>query len=263
MTQPERNALINSSLARIISALLTTVIHELGHFFVSIALGNSATLHHNHVETHNENLDFINQLLIPIGGPVVSLVQGVLCMHLYRKIKNSVGSLLTLWLGISGLMAFFGYMMIAPFSTVGDTGKIFQLLEIPMFWQVLISIVALIVFTLLLFRFHMGFEQFIPESIAEGQRPRAKWAKLLIMYPLLIGILINTVMQFPVVHFLSLLPSLMMPFALFMVYGQMIMSKNTIAADKNWKIIKFSKTLLIVFIASVLIYRVLVAGLTF
>ena len=122
MIHPERNVLINSTLIRITSSLLSTVIHELGHFCGSIGLGNSATLRHNNVQTHTENLDFLNQLLIPMGGPIVSLGQGVVCLLLYRKIKNSAGSLLTLWLGISALMAFFGYMMIAPISTAVGWG---------------------------------------------------------------------------------------------------------------------------------------------
>ena len=90
----ERNILINSSLIRIVSGLLTTMIHELGHFSFSILLGNSATLYHNRVETHGENLDFMHQLLIPMGGPIVSLLQGVFCMLIYKKVKNGIASLL-------------------------------------------------------------------------------------------------------------------------------------------------------------------------
>ena len=117
-----------------------------------------------------------------MGGPFVSLLQGALCMFLYKKIKNGAGSLFTLWMGISGLMAFFGYVIIAPISTAGDTGKIFQLLEIPMIWQIMIAIGGLIFITLLLLRFHRGFERFVPENISDNKLLRAKWAKLLIIY---------------------------------------------------------------------------------
>ena len=262
MKQAEKNVLLNSTMIRVISGLLTTIIHELGHFLVSIVLGNSATLYHNRVETHTENLDFFSQIAIPMGGPVISLFQGVLCMLIYKRIKKGAGSLLILWMGISGLMAFFGYMMIAPFSTIGDTGKIFQLLEIPMIWQVLISIASLILFTLLLMRFHLDFERFVPEVIVDGRRVRAKWARLLIMFPLLVGILFNTLMQFPIVHFLSLLPSLMMPFMLFMVYGQMIMSKSIIEKSRNKDVTKFSVPILALLIMVIIAYRLLVFGWT-
>jgi hypothetical protein len=183
-------------------------------------------------------------------------------MLLYKKIKNSVGSLLTLWLGISGLMAFFGYMMIAPLSTAGDTGKIFQLLEIPMLWQVIISISSLLVFTIMLLRFHLDFERFVSENISSGKHKRAKWSRLLIMYPVLIGIIINTIMQFPIVHFLSLLPSMMMPFMLFLVYGQMIMSKSVVEKEENKNVTKFSLPVLLFFMLTIVIYRLLVSGIT-
>lgn len=258
----ERNILINSSLARITSALLVTIIHETGHFITSLALGNKATLFHNRVETHGENLNFLNQLLIPMGGPVISLIQGVFCMMMYKKIQNGIASLVVLWLGISGLMAFFGYMMIAPLSTVGDTGKIFQLLELQMFWQITIALLALGFFTLLLLRFHKDFEQFVPESIQEGKLIRAKWARLLIIYPVLIGIVITTLMQFPIVVFLSILPSLMMPFMLFLVYGQMIMSKSVIIKEQNKNINKISFPLLILTVVTIIIFRLLVNGVT-
>lgn len=261
-TNIERNTLLNSSLIRVIAPLLTTIIHELGHFIVSVSLGNSVTLYHNRVETHTQNIDFLHRISIPAGGPIISLLQGIICMFMYKRIKNSIASLFTLWMGISGLMAFFGYMMIAPLFTVGDTGKVFQLLEIPMLWQILIAIGSLVLFTILLLRFHLGFEQFIPEDIRKGKELRAKWAKLLILYPLIFGIIINTIMQFPVVHFLSLLPSLTMPFMLFMVYGQLIMSKNTIEKKKNKNVTHLSIPLIILFICIILLYRLLVLGIT-
>ena len=257
----ERNTLLNSALIRVIAPLLTTIIHELGHFIVSVSLGNSATLYHNRVETHTENLDFFNQISIPIGGPIISLLQGIICILVFERIINGISSLFTLWMGISGLMAFFGYMMIAPLFTVGDTGKVFQLLEIPMPWQITIAIGSLILFTILLLRFHLGFERFIPEDILGDKELRAKWAKLLIMYPLIFGIIIHTFMQFPVVHFLSLLPSLSMPFMLFMVYGQLIMSKNKIERKKNKNVTQLSVPLIILFVCVILLYRLLVSGI--
>jgi hypothetical protein len=256
----ERNVLINSSLIRIIAALLTTIVHEFGHFAVSIAMGNAAVLFHNRVETPEENLSFVNQLLIPLGGPMISLAQGILCMLIYKKIKNGPVALLILWMGISGLMAFFGYMMIAPIFTVGDTGRIFQLLEIPMLWQIVIAVASLLLFTLLLMRFHKGFEHFIPENIDSKKEMRAKWAKLLILYPVLFGIVVLTLMQFPIVNFLSLLPSLTMPFMLFMSYGMMIMSKDQIRKADNKKVTKISVPVIILFLIVIIGYRLLTLG---
>lgn len=258
----ERNILINSSLIRISSGLLTTIIHELGHFFVSILLGNSATLYHNRVETHGENLDFLNQLLIPMGGPIVSLLQGIFCMLIYKKAKNGIASLLLLWLGIGGLMGFFGYMMIAPMFTIGDTGRIFELLEIPMGWQITLASISLLLFTFLLMKFHRYFEHFIPENITDEKTKRVKWAKILILYPVLIGIAVTSIMQFPVVYFLSILPSLTMPFMLFMVYGMMIMSKNTVDKKENKNVSELSIPIIVLFILTIIAFRLLVYGFT-
>ena len=69
-------------------------------------------------------------------------------------------------------------------------------------------------------------------------------------------------MQFPIVHFLSLLPSLMMPFMLFMVYGQMIMSKSVIEKEEKKDVTKFSLPAAILFIVTIVIYRLLVWGIT-
>lgn len=258
----ERNVLINSTVARIIAAILTTLIHELGHFTVSILLGNSATLFHNRVETPGENQNFINQLLIPTGGPVISLIQGAICMVLYRKIKNGIGSLLLLWMGISGLMAFFGYLMIAPFAQEGDTGKIFELLELPLLWQFIIASLALLIFTLMLLYFHKDFQNFIPEDVRDDKLKRAKWARLLIMYPVLIGIIITSILTFPIVVFLSLLPSMTMPFMLFMAYGRMVTSKDIIDKTQNKHITNFSLALIIILIITIVLNRVFVSGIT-
>lgn len=258
----EINVLINSTIARIIAAVLTTIIHELGHFIVSILLGNSPILFHNRVVTPGENQSLLAQLLIPMGGPVISLIQGITCMLLHRKIKNGIGALLSLWMGISGLMVFFGYMMIAPLSSIGDTGKIFQLLEMPIFWQIFIAIISLFFFTYLLTRFHGEFELFIPEDIHNKKPLRVKWARLLILYPILISIVANTLLQLPVVHFLSLLPTLTMPFMLFLVYGMMIMSKKNIQKIQNRNITNRSLPLLIMLLLIIVINRVLIWGVS-
>ena len=257
-----RNVLVNSSVSRVVSALLTTIIHEFGHFSVSLALGNSTTLYHNRVSTHGENPDFVNQLLIPMGGPLISLLQGIICMLLFKKIKNGIISLLVLWLGISGLMAFFGYMMIAPLAKEGDTGKIFELLELPLLYQFIIALLSLLIFTFMLLFFHRDFQNFIPEDVNDDKLKRVKWARLLIMYPVLIGIVITSILTFPMVVFLSLLPSIMMPFMLFMIYGRMVNSNDKIEKEQNKDITELSLALIIILILAIVLNRVLASGIT-
>ena len=197
-----------------------------------------------------------------MGGPVISFLQGLVCLILYKKIKNGVASLFVLWLGISGLMAFFGYMMIAPFAKVGDTGRIFQLLEIPMVWQIIIALIFLMIFTFMLLHFHNDFERFIYEDIYKDKLKKAKWARLLVMYPVLSGIIITGILKFPIVVFLSILPSIMMPFMLFMIYGRMITSKNKIVKAKNKDVTNVSIPMIAFFTAVIILFRLLVFGIT-
>ncbi len=256
----ERNLLINSIIIRITASLLTTLIHELGHFITSVYLGNSATLYHNMVETHTIHIDPVSKLYIPLAGPVISLIQGIFCFLFYRRIKDGVWSLFFLWLGLSGLMVFFGYVMIGPFASNGDTGKVLQLLEIPFIWQIVIAIGALGIFTLLLLHFHRHFERFIPQDIDNDKNLRIKWAKILIMYPVLAGIVVNTLLQFPVLFFISILPTLTMPFSLFLVYGKLITSNNVVYKRRNKIALRLSIPLIVILLIAIFINRYLVFG---
>ena len=159
-------------------------------------------------------------------------------------------------------MAFFGYMMIAPMFTMGDTGRIFARLEMSMVWQISPAIISLLMFTYLLMKFHGDCEHFISENINDEKTKRAKWARILIVYPVLIGIAVTSIMQFPVVYFLSLLPSLTMPFMLFMVYGMMIMSKNIVDKKENKDVSELSIPIIVLFILTIVGFRLLVYGLT-
>jgi hypothetical protein len=254
--------LINLSAARVFSALVTTIVHEPGHFAISLSLGNSATLYHNRVETPGENLNFRNQLFIPMGGPLISLSQGVICILLFKKVKNGITSLTVLWLGISGLMAFFGYIMIAPVAQEGDTGKIFALLENPFWWEFIIALLGLLIFTYMLIFFHRSLENFITEDISNGKLMRTNWARLLIMYPVMIGIVVTSILTFPIIVFLSLLPSIMMPFMLFMVYSRMVTSKSKIEKEQNKDVTELSIPLIILLLFTIVLNRVLVWGIS-
>ena len=117
-------------------------------------------------------------------------------------------------------------------------------------------------FTYLLMKFHGDFEHFISENINDEKTKRAKWARILIVYPVLIGIAVTSIMQFPVVYFLSLLPSLTMPFILFMLYRMMIMSKNIMDKKENKDVSELSIPIIVLFILTIIAFRLLVYGFT-
>ena len=253
--------LINSTLAYIAATLLATIIHEAGHFITALSLGLDATLYHNYVVS-GEKSDFLSSILVPAGGPVISLISGILFLYTFNKISNPFISLLVFWLGIKGVISFLGYLMIAPFVAVGDTGKIFSLIEMPMVWQLAIMVVSLLVAVLFLLKLHRGYEVFIHEDLQPiDKHKKGKWANALIMYPIFIGIVVTTLLAFPIPHIVSILPATTMPFMLFMTYGKIITSKNQLPANGSKNFNSLSYWLILISLVAVILNRVLVFGL--
>lgn len=59
---------------------------------------------------------------------------------------------------------FFGYLMIAPLIPIGDTGKVFSLLNIPWVIQVMASIIAIAMVTIILMKSAKQFERYAIED---------------------------------------------------------------------------------------------------
>jgi hypothetical protein len=132
---------INSCLIAITTFILSTILHELGHFFVARFLNVHAVLHHNYVVL--KNASSIENFSIAVAGPMTSLIFGIVFLLISKK-KNpeSLLKLFFLWLGMNFLLGFMGYMLIAPFVSQGDTGFIFKYLGVPFYIGVIIAILS-------------------------------------------------------------------------------------------------------------------------
>ncbi|MBO0936669.1 hypothetical protein J2I47_08950 [Fibrella sp. HMF5335] len=209
-----RGLTVNSVALIILTSLLTTVLHECAHYVPAYLYGFKPELHHNFV-AYNTAGRATNQLVgIAAAGPVFSLLLGVICLlvsvHLPRK---GFVSLFLLWMGLQGLLTFFGYLFIAPFFTYGDTGFVFATLGLPTWLIISISVASFVLLNVVFKRLAGEFGPYGRVGQSIPQRANA-----LLLFPILASVA-SAVVQLPVPTFLSLLAPVMMPMAFLSIYG--------------------------------------------
>ena len=85
-------------------------------------------------------------MLIALAGPTFSLIIGILILFISIKLfKPSLMKLFLLWFGMSNILNFLGYMLIAPFIKDGDTGRVFNYFKIPFFISIIIAVITFII----------------------------------------------------------------------------------------------------------------------
>ncbi len=243
---------VNSILIVISTTLIGTVLHELAHFSVAVYYGLRPELHHNYVNFSNTIATGLQTAIVAAAGPVFSLAFGTIVLLAAIKIgKISLFKLFMLWLGMNGILSFLGYILIAPIAKNGDTGKVFDFLNIPTAISFLIAFIALVIITKIFsrlskeFRFYKSSDLFIQK---ENE-------KQLLLYPICSSILIVPILNLPVIHFLSLAPAIFLPMAFF---GTMKAYRKLNLNDAELTINHVSKPLVIVTIISIVVFRILV-----
>lgn len=260
-----KNTIINSSLAFTTALLLTIIFHELAHFLVAILLGYESTLFHNRVVNSLPFEKEYQELLFAGIAPVFSLIQGIVFLKISSKLDPSIKSLTCNWIGIGGMITFFGYLTISPFVPFGDTGKVFSILNVPIFIQIIIAIASVISITVILMNSVILFEKFISENLTKVKEVRLKWANSLILFPLIIGTILVALFQLPIKFLVSILGVLCSPFPIFALYGAFVGSKTEIDSTGKSNNVNTSVSyfLLGILIVLVLANRFLVNGVTF
>lgn len=254
--------IINSTLGLTSAFMITILLHEITHYITAISLGQEAMLFHNRV-TAGLFANRYEEIMFSGLAPVFSLLQGILVYRWGAGRKKSTLTLFFLWLGIAGLVTFFGYLIIAPIMPKGDTGRVFQLLGVPMMLQVIIAALAIITITFILMRITPKFVHYAETDSEQLDQKKANWSLALILYPLLISILIVSLLQFPIPHIASVLATTCAPMAIMAIFG------NFLGSDLNFKTGKYgkslatsiSKPLIIVLFIAVLVNRLLVYGI--
>lgn len=243
---------INSILIVISTTIIGTILHELAHFLIAEYFELNPELHHNYVNYLTENATELQKVIIAGIGPVFSLLFGAITLLISTKIlKPSIFKLFMLWLGMNGILMFLGYILIAPTVKNGDTGKVFDYLNIATSISVIIAIIAFIVIVKLFsslskeFRYYKNQDLFVQKENG----------KQLFFYPIWSSIIIITILSLPVVTWISLLPTIFMPMTYF---STMKKYEKLNLENAELEINYISKPLLILTICTIIIFRILI-----
>lgn len=113
--------LLQSSIAFGSALLLTLIFHEFGHGITArLIYGLHPTVYGLHEDDIASSHTAIG--VIASAGPIIGLVIGLIFLFIIHKRQTGQGfdRYLTLWLGVLGIVAFFGYLLTAPFYATGD-----------------------------------------------------------------------------------------------------------------------------------------------
>ena len=260
MDKSLRNLLINSTLAFIAAFFITTIVHESGHFIAYYIYGADPVLYHNHVSIPDQNLSIHVSAIAAMAGPIASLLQGIFFSIVVtnKGEDDKVFNLCFLWLSLLGFVNFFGYLMLTPLSTAGDTGKFAELLNLDYLYRILIAIMAIIVLILIILKLGKNFGNFIP--VEKDMIIKKKYVYRVMFYPILIGSVVNSIFAFPIPVFLSIFYPATSSFVIMSSFGVILRSpgtqKSTVEATK-----KIDKSIILLTISLIIINRLLTMGL--
>jgi hypothetical protein len=266
MKRTYKNIVINSTILFVIASIIEMTFHELGHFIAAILVhAKDVILYHNYVSYNTDGLSLTKTIFIAAGGPLVSLFIGILFHYMCSKqYSRNLLFLFNLYLSVFGYIGFFGYLIIAPVFTYGDTGYICHALNFPIWLTIAIAAIGVIILYLLMRTLIKYFVEMATEEIAITKKHRIPFINSLILYPLLFGIIITTLLNLPIPTLASLIAPICSPFTIMWTYGNALSQKYpTSKMNQDIKPINsIHYKLLIVFVLTVIVNRLLVGGLT-
>lgn len=218
-----KNLTINAVLLFTIAAILEMTLHECSHFVTAFLFhAKELSLHHNFVNYDDESLSLNNRVYIASAGPIFSLLFGLLFHFIITQQKKKNYLLLfNTYLAIHGYIGFFGYLMITPLSTSGDTGFVFHALGFPF---VVVIIIAILGFVCLMYLLKILMKYLISlasEEVENNFEERRNFINAIIKFPVYFGVVFTMLLNLPVAVWLSLLPPFS-TFSLFHGYGVII-----------------------------------------
>jgi len=212
--------IINSTILFVVASTLEMTLHEFGHFFAAIMVhAKGISIHHNYVSNVDDGISLQSLLFIKGAGPFISLLIGILfqwiCSH---QTKRNMLFLFNLYMSAFGYIGFFGYQMIAPMFTGGDTGYICYALGFPIWLTISIALAGAVALFFLVNSLANYFVEMGSKEVIENGETRSQFIQLLLVYPIFIGIVITTALNFPIPVFLSLIAPICSPFSFFWGY---------------------------------------------
>lgn len=243
--------LFNSILIAVTASLITTILHEGAHYVTALCLGVPAELHHNYVSTPDATPAF-EATIISAAGPLFSLLFGISVLFISIRItKISLFKLFMLWLGMQGILTFFGYLLIAPIAAEGDTGKVFDYLGFPIYLSIGIAVASFIFINKAFSRLARYFVYYK----AAGFSDKNEDCRQLLIFPIFGSIIFVTLLNLPVIIWVSLLPTIFMPMTYFATMGAY---KGLEITNYQLVIDKISIPLIILTVFSIGLFRYLV-----
>ena len=265
MTKEEKNIAINSSILFVITSTLVMTLHEFGHFFTSILVhAKQISIHHNYTSYIDEGLSLKSTLLIKATGPLISLIIGLVFHFICsRQIKRNFLFLFHLYMSSFGYIGFFGYLIIAPMFPGGDTGYICYTLGFPIWLTIVIALIGGVALYLSINGLMKYFVEMGPKETIENKDLRNSFIRSLLLFPLLIGIVITTLLNLPIPAFVSLISPICSPLTFMWGYGNAL-KKNYSLDNTNKNFQHFSKLnvwLFVFLFLTILFNRLLVIGI--
>ncbi|MEI6348972.1 MAG: hypothetical protein WCP69_13580 [Bacteroidota bacterium] len=261
----QKQIIINSTILFVIASIVAMTLHEVGHFFASIIVhARGISIHHNYTANDNDGLSLQNLLFIKGAGPFISIAIALLFHFICsRQAKRNNLFLFNLYMAAFGYIGFFGYVMIAPLFTGGDTGYICYALGFPIWLTIIVAFAGGVGLYLIISSLTKYFLEMGSKEIIENKEARIQFIHSLLLYPIFIGIIITTLMNLPTRAFLSLIAPLCSPFSLFWAYGNAL-KKNYLSDKFNKEFESFNKPnfwLFFWFVITIIVNRLLVIGI--
>ena len=240
-------------------------LHEFGHFFVSILVhAQQISIHHNYTSNVEEGLSLANNLFIKGAGPFVSLVIGILFHFICsRQANRNILFLFNLYMSVFGYIGFFGYLLIAPMFSDGDTGYVCYALGFPIWLTIIIALAGAVVLYCLINILTKYFVEMGSKEIIENKEARKSFIRSLLLYPILIGIVLTTLLNLPTPAFISLIAPICSPLTFMWGYRNAL-KKNYSTNNANKKFDDLNKPhpwLFVFFVLTFIGNRLLVNGI--
>jgi hypothetical protein len=257
--------ILNSTNAFIIACILAMTLHEFGHFFASLLVkAKGVSIHHNYVNNIDEGLSPGQLIFIRAAGPIVSLLIGLVFHFIcYKDKARGISFLLKLYFSSFGYIGFFGYLLVAPFFTSGDTGYVFKVLGFPIGLTIGISIAGALILFFIMKSLMQYFVELGSREIIENNETRKKFISSLILIPVFIGIIITTLLNLPTINVISLIAPMCSPFTFLWTYS-FALKKRYLTNNYNSQFYNLNKPhiwLYLFFALTIIANRLLVYGI--
>jgi hypothetical protein len=262
-----RYVTLNSTLLFVIAGILAMTLHEFGHFLAAILVHSKGiSIHHNYVSNIDEGLPLKSIIIIKGAGPLVSLAIGIIFHFVCSRLKKrNIAFLFNLYMAAFGSIGFFGYLMISPFFTAGDTGYICVALKFPIWLTITIAISGAMILYLIIRNLMPYFVEMGSKEIVEKKETRIRFIHYILLFPVFLGIIFTTLLNLPTVAIVSLIAPLCSPFSFLWDYGNALNKKYILKAtnDNFNNLNKLNIVLIILAILTIIYNRLLVSGIYF